>query len=119
VSTWCRRDGDLSAEDDRLLNQIYQRQAIPSLQPARDYEAACRAAGFTDVRVADWTENVRNTWDTGFTGVERLDRDGSFVRDLARTKGVDVLRFFYAIPLMKQAYDTGVMHYVAIRGTKA
>jgi tocopherol O-methyltransferase len=119
VSTWCRRDGQLSAEDERLLSQIYERQAIPSLQPMREYEAACHAAGFTDVRVADWTDNVRHTWDTDFTGVERLDRDGSFVRDLARTKGVDVLRFFYAIPLMKKAYDTGVMRYAAIRGTRA
>jgi tocopherol O-methyltransferase len=118
VSTWCLRDGPLTSEDERLLSQIYQRQAIPSLQPAREYEAAARASGFAEVRVADWTDNVRRTWDTDFTGVERLDRDGSFVRDLARAKGVDVLRFFYAIPLMKKAYDTGVMRYCAIRGTK-
>jgi tocopherol O-methyltransferase len=118
VSTWCRRDGECSAEDERLLNEIYQRQAIPSLQPLREYEAAGRAAGFADVRTADWTEHVRRTWDTDYTGVERLDRDSSFVRDLARTKGVEVLRFFYAIPLMKKAYDTGIMRYAAIRGTR-
>jgi tocopherol O-methyltransferase len=118
VSTWCLRDGPVVSDDDALLRQIYQRQAIPSLQPAGDYEAACRAAGFGDVVVGDWTDNVRRTWDTGFTGVERLDRDPAYVRDLARAKGVDVLRFFYAIPLMKKAYDTGVMRYCAIRGTR-
>ncbi len=119
VSTWCVRDGELDAEAAGLLAEIYERQAIPSLPPMADYGRWCRQAGFADVRVADWTPYVRNTWDTEFAGVERLDlEDHSFLRDLARRKGVAALQFFYAIPLMKRAYDDGVMCYAAVAARK-
>lgn len=119
VSTWCVRDGELDPAAADLLAEIYERQAIPSLPPFGSYDRWCRQAGFTDVRVADWTPYVRNTWDTDFAGVERLDlHDHSFLRDVARRKGVAALRFFYAIPLMKRAYDDGVMYYAAVAARK-
>jgi tocopherol O-methyltransferase len=118
VSTWCVRADTLDPSDEALLAQIYERQAIPSLRSLPEYERLCRDAGFTDVRARDWTEHVRHTWDTDFTEVDRLDGDGSFIRNVARAKGVAALRFFYAIPLMKKAYDTGVMRYGALRGAK-
>ncbi len=118
VSTWCVRDGQLDADAEALLSQIYKRQAIPSLPPFGLYARICHEVGFQGVRVADWTAFVCNTWDTNFAGVQPLGPDGSFLRDVARAKGSDVLRFFYAIPLMKQAYEDGVMHYAAITATK-
>ncbi|WP_308167438.1 methyltransferase domain-containing protein [Catellatospora tritici] len=119
ISTWCIRDGRLDADATGLLDEIYERQAIPSLPPFGCYDRWCREAGFGDVRVHDWTPYVRNTWDPDFAGVERLDlHDHSFLRDLARRRGVAALRFFYAIPLMKRAYDEGVMHYAAVAARK-
>jgi tocopherol O-methyltransferase len=118
VSTWYINDGELTADAEALLNQIYERQAIPSLQSLATYERLCRAAGFVDVVARDWTRYVRRTYDIEFTQVERLDTDRSYIRNLARSRGVEVLRFFYAIPLMNKAYDTGVMHYGALRATK-
>jgi hypothetical protein len=38
--------------------------------------------------------------------------------ELARERGADVLGFFYAGPLMKKGFDTGVMTYGAIRAVK-
>jgi tocopherol O-methyltransferase len=118
VSTWFIDDGELGADGQALLNEIYERQAIPSLQSLATYERLCRAAGFIDVVARDWTRYVRRTYDTEFTGVEPLNTDRSYIRNLARSKGVEVLRFFYASPLMNKAYDTGVMHYGALRATK-
>ncbi|GHJ47730.1 delta(24)-sterol C-methyltransferase [Catellatospora sp. TT07R-123] len=119
VSTWCVRDGELDEAADALLAEIYERQAIPSLPPIGAYDRWCREAGFAQVRVADWAPYVAGTWDTDFAGVERLDlHDHSFLRELARRKGVAALRFFYAIPLMKQAYADGVMRYAAVAAVK-
>ncbi len=116
VSTWCTRDGQLDNAAEDLLSKIYKRQAIPGLPPFGFYDQSCRAVGYQEVRVADWTAFVRNTWDTDFSSVD--DQDATFLRDVAREKGHDVLRFFYAIPLMKRAYDEGVMHYAAVAARK-
>src|SRR2546430_523028 len=118
VSAWCIRDSELSAEDDKILRRIYHHQAIPSLVLLEEYERLCWSVGFSDVQVVEWSDAGRNTWDTEFTLVQDLGRDRSFAMALARSKGVGVLGFFYAIPLMKKAYDRGLMRYGAFRGTK-
>lgn len=118
MTTWCVREGELDAADGRLLRQIYQAYELPYILPLPRYEAMCAEVGFADVVVADWSAHVRHTYDTAITAVRRLEGDRGFIMDLAREKGVGILRFFQSIPLMKKAYDRGVLVYGAIRATK-
>jgi tocopherol O-methyltransferase len=83
-----------------------------------EHAKLCWDAGFSEVRTRDWSEAVRHSWDPGFAMIQRLDNGRTYVRDLARAKGVDVLGFFYAGPLMKQAFDRDVMRYGVLRATK-
>ena len=78
----------------------------------------CQDVGFDAVRVADWSARVRHTYDTDVTLVRRLENEKGYIMELARRKGVGILRFFQSIPLMKKAYDTDVLRYGAIRATK-
>jgi tocopherol O-methyltransferase len=86
--------------------------------PLASYEALCRDLGYTDVRAADWTDRVRDTWKLSTDIVRPFVRDPSYVWKLVRAKGVDIFRFLNSVPLMKQAYDRGVMRYGVFRATK-
>jgi tocopherol O-methyltransferase len=118
MTTWCVRDGELDEAESRLLRQIYQAYELPYILPLPAYEQMCVRLGFTEVGTADWSPFVRQTYDTAVTAVRRLESDKGFIMDLAREKGVGILRFFQSIPLMKKAYDRNVLVYGAIRAVK-
>jgi len=118
VANWAIRHGGLDAAEERLHQQIKRHQISPGLQSLEEQEEMCRAAGFARVALADWSDAVANSWDPVFAMVPPPEGGRSFMRDLAREKGVDVLSFFYAGPLMKSGFDSGVVRYGALRGTK-
>lgn len=118
VTTWCVHPGDLPAKDAALLRRIYAAYELPYILPLEQYEQMCQQTGFEQVRVADWSARVRQTYDTGVTLVRRLEGEKGYLKELARRQGVGILRFFQAIPLMKQAYDIDLLRYGAIRATK-
>jgi len=118
LSSWCIRDGDLDASEERLLQLILRHQVMPRLISIEEHAKLCWDVGFTEVRTRDWSDAVRRSWDPDFAMIQRLESGRAYVRDLARAKGVDVLGFFYAGPLMKQAYDRDVMRYGVLRATK-
>jgi tocopherol O-methyltransferase len=118
VATWCLRDGASTPAEDDLLTRIREYQVTPGLISIEAHEAMCRAAGFADVRTLDWSRNVANSWDHRFTRIRTFERGRSFMMDLAREKGHDVLGFFYAGPLMKKAYDIDLMRYGVLRASK-
>ena len=66
----------------------------------------------------DWSAAVANSWDPTFALVAPPEGGRTFIRDIARDKGVEVLGFFYAGPLMKSGFDTGVITYGALRGVR-
>jgi tocopherol O-methyltransferase len=117
VASWCVRHGGLDPAEERLHQQILRHQVMPPLQSIEDHERLCREAGFVDVETVDWSAAVSNSWDPQFALVTPPDGGRSFIRDIARDKGVDVLGFFYAGPLMKSGFDTGVITYGALRAT--
>jgi tocopherol O-methyltransferase len=118
VTTWCVRDGELTPAETRLLRKIHQHYELPYILSLPRYEAMCRELGYQDVGTADWSARVRHTYDTGVTMVRPLGEDRSYLMDLAREKGVAILRFFASIPLMKEAYELDVLRYGAIRAVK-
>ncbi len=118
VSTWAVRDGELTPEEADLVQQILHHQVMPSLSSLEEHVRLGARAGFADVRFVDWSAAVSNSWDPEFALIERFERGRSYMMDLARDRGVDVLGFFYAGPLMKKGYDTGAVRYGALRATR-
>ncbi|MFC1413552.1 methyltransferase domain-containing protein [Streptacidiphilus sp. N1-12] len=118
VATWSVRDGELTEDEQELVRQILQHQVMPDFSSLEEHEQLARAAGFTDVAVVDWSKAVANSWDPGFAQIQQYEQGRSVMRNLARERGVDVLGFFHAGPLMKKGFDTGVITYGALRATK-
>lgn len=118
VATWCARDESLKPAEVRLLHRIYRDFAVSHVLPLRRYEQLCAEVGLTGVTTADWTSEVRDTWKLSTDIVKPVVRDPSYVWKLVRAKGVDVFRFLNSVPLMRQAYDRGVMRYGVFTATR-
>jgi tocopherol O-methyltransferase len=118
VGTWAVRDGELDEGERELVRQILQHQVMPDFSSLEEHERLARAAGFTEVSTVDWSAAVANSWDPAFAQIRRFEQGRSVMRDLARERGVDVLGFFHAGPLMKKGFDTGVITYGALRAVR-
>lgn len=111
VATWCCRDERLGEDESRLLQRIYRDFAAAYVLPLASYERLCTEAGFENVHTADWTAHTRNTWQLGIDIVKPFVRNPAYVWRLVRAKGSHTFRFLNSVPLMKQAYDRGLMRY--------
>jgi tocopherol O-methyltransferase len=118
IGTWAVRDGALTAAEDALVRQILRHQVMPSFSSLEEHERLAHAAGFAAVASADWSAAVANSWDPGFAQIRSFDDGRALMRDLARERGVDVLGFFYAGPLMRRGFESGAMRYGAVRAVK-
>lgn len=118
VATWSVRAGELDEEERDLVGRILRHQVMPGFSSLEEHERLARAAGFTGVASVDWSGAVANSWDPGFAQVRRYEQGRSVMRELARERGVDVLGFFHAGPLMRKGFDTGVITYGALRAVK-
>ena len=117
IATWAVRDGELTADEDALVNQILRHQVMPSFSSLPQHERLAAAAGFARVAAVDWTAAVARSWDPAFALIPKIDGPRA-MRELARDRGVDVLGFFYAGPLMLKGFETGAMTYGAVRAVK-
>lgn len=136
VGTWAVRDGDLTPPERELVAQVLKHQVMPSLGSLEEHARLAAAAGFAEVCFVDWSANVANSWDPRFAQIAALggntmpDKDPApgrapagesgraLMRRLARERGVEVLGYFYAGPLMLQGFQSGVITYGAIRAVK-
>ena len=118
VGTWSVRDGELTTDERHLVDQILKHQVMPSFSSLTEHERLAHAGGFGDVSIVDWSDNVANSWDPEFALIRQYDRGRSVMMDLARDRGIDVLGFFYAGPLMLKGFASGAMTYGALRAVK-
>ena len=118
VATWSVRDGALDDEERELVRQILHHQVMPSFSSLEEHVRMGVEAGFAEVEFVDWSDAVANSWDPDFALIQQIEAGRSEMRRLARERGVDVLGFFYAGPIMKKGFDTGVMTYGALRARK-
>ncbi|GAA2061851.1 hypothetical protein GCM10009839_86180 [Catenulispora yoronensis] len=118
IATWSVRDGALDADEQNLVDLILKHQVMPSFSSLEEHERLAAAAGFAEVASVDWSRAVANSWDPEFALVKKPEHGRATMVELARERGADVLGFFYAGPLMKKGFDTGVMTYGAVRAVK-
>ena len=84
VATWSVRDGALTPDEDRLVQQILRHQVMPSFSSLEEHERLALAAGFTDVATVDWSKAVANSWDPDFALVQRPEQGRATMVELAR-----------------------------------
>jgi tocopherol O-methyltransferase len=118
VATWCCRDERLTPAEVKLLRRIYRDFAVSHTLPLAHYARLCQETGYTAVATADWTDYVRATWKVSTDTVKPLLKDPSYIWRLVRAKGVNIFRFANSVPLMKQAYDAGLMRYGVFCATR-
>lgn len=125
VAAWTVREGELTAQEEDLVAQVLKHQVMPSLVSLQEYGRLAETAGFEQVGIADWSVNVANSWDPQFAQIPTFgqthlaeEHGPALMRRLARERGIEVLGYFYAGPVMLKGFETGVIKYGAIRGVK-
>jgi tocopherol O-methyltransferase len=117
IGTWSQKDGELAPDEEALVGQILRHQVMPSFSSLEEHVRLADAAGFENVSMVDWSQNVANSWDPDFAAIGAVGGKARMM-ELARERGVDVLGFFYAGPLMLKGFETGVITYGAVRAVK-
>ncbi len=118
VATWAVRDGTLTEDERHTVDLILRHQVMPSFSSLEEHARLATAAGFDQVRLQDWSAAVAGSWDPAFALTPPVERGNAYMMDLAREKGVDVLGFFYAGPLMRKGFATGAMTYGALAAVR-
>lgn len=113
VVTWCHREGSLSRQDERLLQQIYDVYCLPYVISLSEYEALAHQVGFERLRTADWSERVAPFWDEVIASA----RDWRWIPALLRSGWVTV-RGALGLGLMRRAYASGLLRFGLLSGFK-
>jgi tocopherol O-methyltransferase len=104
--TWCCRDGALDERDRRWLDAIYRIYHLPYVLSIAQYSEMIPRLGFTDLRVADWSERVARFWSLV---IDSALEPSVLVRVLAR--GPQVVMGALAMQLMRRSYARGLVRF--------
>jgi tocopherol O-methyltransferase len=118
VVTWCHRElaaGEkaLRPEEEDLLQKICDAYFLPAWCSAGDYKKLFEAQGMTDVRTADWSNEVAPFW-------------GEVIKSALSVKGVvgllgagwTTIKGALVMPLMAQGLKIGLIKFALITGVK-
>ena len=110
ISGWIRPDRPLDRSECAILGSLCSSLSCFPLDRWQDYRRWLIDAGFSTVRVEDWTARVKKTADL------KLER--RLMRWLRRLTSRPLNRFLDGCETLKQAYDSGALIYAAIGATK-
>lgn len=113
ICAWLAKDGQLTAEDGSLLNDVCRGMLCPSLGSRTDYINWIEDSGLRVMRCEDWTDRVSRTWEICRARVSRVR-----LRSLARWVDRDSVDFLDRFQTMLDAYSTGAMRYGCIVAQK-
>ncbi|KAG7671654.1 hypothetical protein Ndes2526B_g09175 [Nannochloris sp. 'desiccata'] len=118
VVTWCHRElsaGEttLRPEEEDLLRKICDAYYLPAWCSAGDYKNLFEAQGMTDVRTADWSNEVAPFW-------------GEVIKSALSVRGVmgllgagwTTIKGALVMPLMAQGLTRGLIKFALITGVK-
>lgn len=118
MATWCHRPlggtaGQLTDEERRHLAAIYDVYALPYVIALPEYEAIADRVGFENLRTADWSKAVAPFWNIVIDSA--FDPAAIFGLLLS---GPSTLRAALSLGLMSRGYETGLIRFGLLRGTK-
>lgn len=115
MATWCRRalPPALSSSEQRLLQRLCQVYHLPPLISIEEYQTFAAEAGFTNLRIADWTPAVSPFW----KAVAHSALSVKSVVGLIRA-GWPTIRGALAMNLMIRGYRGGLIRFGLLQGVK-
>jgi len=118
MATWCHRPlggnaGQLNDEERRHLAEIYRVYALPYVIALPEYEAIATNQGFENIQTADWSKAVAPFWNTVIDSAFNL----SAIIGLLFS-GPTTIQAALALPLMSRGYETRLIRFGLLRGTK-
>lgn len=118
MATWCHREtsdgaGGLSAEEERLLEQICNVYNLPPWVSESELAEAARQAGLEAVETEDWSEAVAPFWGE----VLRSAISPSSLVGLARA-GLTTVRAAWAVRFMQAGFRRGLVRFVVLRARR-
>lgn len=118
VVTWCHRELEpgetaLRPEEQDIIDRVCDAYYLPAWCSGEEYARLFRDAGMEDVRVADWSDEVRPFWRAVIA--KALTPRGML--GLLRA-GPATIRGGLVMPLMQRGLDTGAVKFNLIVATK-
>ncbi|MGF1499827.1 MAG: methyltransferase domain-containing protein [Elainellaceae cyanobacterium] len=119
MATWCHRDttapaGPLTAAENDLLERIYRVYCLPYIISLADYGAIAHQTGFREIRTTDWSDAVAPFWDE----VIRSAFTPAAIVGLLKA-GPRVIQAAFAMQLMRQGYQRGLIRFGVLAAQKA
>ncbi|PSC68197.1 gamma-tocopherol methyltransferase isoform A [Micractinium conductrix] len=118
VVTWCHRvlapgEKELRPEEQSLLDRICEAYYLPTWCSVADYQRLFEAEGLTDIKTADWSEEVAPFW-------------GEVIKSAFTSEGISgllkagwtTIKGALVMPLMAQGFRMGLVKFVLITGRK-
>ena len=114
LATWCHRPttslaGELTDEEQRHLQMIYQMYYLPYVISLPEYEEIVRNCGFKDIKADDWSIAVAPFWDTVIDSALKPEAIVGLFR-----AGWETIVGALALPLMSSGYQKGLIRYGVI-----
>ncbi|MBD2257721.1 methyltransferase domain-containing protein [Pseudanabaena sp. FACHB-2040] len=118
MATWCHRPttslaGALTADEQRLLAEIYRLYALPYVISLPEYEAIATECGFQQIRTADWSTAVAPFWDRVIESALNWDAIAGLIK-----AGWPTIQGTFALGLMRQGFQQGTIRYGLLTGIR-
>lgn len=116
MATWCHRPlpPALTYAEQQLLTELYREYHLPYILSIPAYAALAQEAGLERVQTADWSDAVSPFW----TAVLRSALTPAGVLGLLQA-GWLTIKGALAMRLMIQGYQSGVIRFGLVQGTKS
>ncbi|MBE9166747.1 methyltransferase domain-containing protein [Pleurocapsales cyanobacterium LEGE 06147] len=118
MATWCHRPtnslaGELTADEQKHLKEIYRVYCLPYVISLPEYEAIALNCGFQNIRTDDWSIGVAPFWDvvigSAFTPQAIIGLLGS---------GWQTIEAALSLSLMSRGYERGLIRFGLLVGEK-
>lgn len=118
MATWCHRPvtslaGPLTTSEQQHLASIYQVYHLPYVLSLPEYAQLAHQAGFTQIRVVDWSEAVAPFWDAVIASALQWQAIAGLVH-----AGLSTMQGALALGLMRWGFQRGLIRYGVLAATR-
>ena len=114
--TWCHRPTDnspLTADEEKLLQDIYRVYCLPYVISLPEYEAIARQLPLQNISSADWSKSVAAFWNVVIDSAFTLEAVFGLLRS-----GWGTIQAALSLSLMRRGYESGLVRFGLLSGTK-